>query len=241
MRMTTKHLLLLRLFLLTATRRRHPFGRTTPTTDVVGVLVSSAFSSCSSSFLPTTTTFWSTHNPGPRRRMFHTTSLSTAATTTTSDDDSSEPDQSNPLSPSSPSSTSPSSSSSPSPVVFDTRHVQTVLFVECGFGSDAHGQNVTKAAVRACRNAIEFNQIPGIGDLIPGGRDQLKLDVLLGVPHPYTNHLDLAPIRACFPYGTVHIQCNTGGLVAASGTIIAEMGDTNEDMIIVCAAVTVGY
>ena len=240
MRMTTKHLLLLRLFLLTATRRRHPFGRTT-TTDVVGVLVSSAFSSCSSSFLPTTTTFWSTHNPGPRRRMFHTTSLSTAATTTTSDDDSSEPDQSNPLSPSSPSSTSPSSSSSPSPVVFDTRHVQTVLFVECGFGSDAHGQNVTKAAVRACRNAIEFNQIPGIGDLIPGGRDQLKLDVLLGVPHPYQHNLDLVPIRACFPYGTVHIQCNTGGLVAASGKIIAEMGDTNEDMIIVCAAVTVGY
>ena len=239
--MTTKHLLLLRLFLLTATRRRHPFGRTT-TTDVVGVLVSSAFSSCSSSFLPTTTTFWSTHNPGPRRRMFHTTSLSTAATTTTSDDSNSkEPDQSNPLSPSSPSSTSPSSSSSPSPVVFDTRHVQTVLFVECGFGSDAHGQNVTKAAVRACRNAIEFNQIPGIGDLIPGGRDQLKLDVLLGVPHPYQHNLDLAPIRACFPYGTVHIQCNTGGLVAASGKIIAEMGDTNEDMIIVCAAVTVGY
>ena len=240
MRMTTKHLLLLRLFLLTATRRRHPFGRTTPTTDVVGVLVSSAFSSCSSSFLPTTTTFWSTHNPGPRRRMFHTTSLSTTAATT-SDDDSNEPDQSNPLSPSSPSSTSPSSSSSPSPVVFDTRHVQTVLFVECGFGSDAHGQNVTKAAVRACRNAIEFNQIPGIGDLIPGGRDQLKLDVLLGVPHQYQHNLDLAPIRACFPYGTVHIQCNTGGLVAASGKIIAEMGDTNEDMIIVCAAVTVGY
>ena len=41
------------------------------------------------------------------------------------------------------------------------------LFVECGFGNDSHGQNATKAAVRACRNAIEFNSIPSIGALVP--------------------------------------------------------------------------
>lgn len=36
-----------------------------------------------------------------------------------------------------------------------SKHVPTVLFVECGFGCDQHGQTATKAAVRACRNAIE--------------------------------------------------------------------------------------
>eukprot|EP00547_Thalassionema_nitzschioides_P012656 CAMPEP_0194259102 /NCGR_PEP_ID=MMETSP0158-20130606/42776_1 /TAXON_ID=33649 /ORGANISM="Thalassionema nitzschioides, Strain L26-B" /LENGTH=76 /DNA_ID=CAMNT_0038998757 /DNA_START=176 /DNA_END=403 /DNA_ORIENTATION=- len=61
-------------------------------------------------------------------------------------------------------------------------HVDTILFIECGFGNDSHGQDATKAAVRACRNAIEFNSIPSITRLVPGGYDELKLDVLLAVP-----------------------------------------------------------
>lgn len=28
----------------------------------------------------------------------------------------------------------------------EEKHVETILFVECGFGADAHGQNSTKAA-----------------------------------------------------------------------------------------------
>ena len=42
-----------------------------------------------------------------------------------------------------------------------------VFFIEVGFGNDSHGQSSTKAAVRACRNAIEFNSIPSIKRLIP--------------------------------------------------------------------------
>ena len=33
---------------------------------------------------------------------------------------------------------------------------EQVLFVEMGWGADQHGQNATKACVRAARNAIEF-------------------------------------------------------------------------------------
>jgi hypothetical protein len=46
--------------------------------------------------------------------------------------------------------------------------MKQVLFIESGFGADQHGQNATKAAVRACRNAIEFNSIPSISALLPG-------------------------------------------------------------------------
>ena len=42
-----------------------------------------------------------------------------------------------------------------------------IFFIEMGFGNDSHGQSSTKAAVRACRNAIEFNSIPSIKRLIP--------------------------------------------------------------------------
>jgi len=95
--------------------------------------------------------------------------------------------------------------------------------------------------VRACRNAIEFNQLPSISDLVPGGRDGMKLDVLLAVPPQYQDDLDLVPIRSCFPYGQVRFQIQDGGMVASNGKVIESLGDRNEDMVIVCVAVTVGY
>ncbi|KAJ0633418.1 hypothetical protein HanLR1_Chr17g0676561 [Helianthus annuus] len=36
----------------------------------------------------------------------------------------------------------------------------TLLFVEMGVGYDQHGQDVTKAAMKACRDAISSNSIP---------------------------------------------------------------------------------
>ena len=55
----------------------------------------------------------------------------------------------------------------------DEVHLSKVLIVESGFGCDQHGQSSTKAAVRACRNAIEFNSLPGLRDVIPGGKENM--------------------------------------------------------------------
>ena len=41
-----------------------------------------------------------------------------------------------------------------------------------------------KAVVRACRNAIEFNSIPSVERLVPGGRNGLKLKIKVGTPFP---------------------------------------------------------
>lgn len=95
--------------------------------------------------------------------------------------------------------------------------------------------------VRACRNAIEFNQIPSIGDIIPGGRDAMKLDVLVAVPPKYQTDLNLSVVKAAFPYGQIRVQVQDGGMIANSGKAIESMGDKNTDMIVVCVAVTVGY
>ena len=40
--------------------------------------------------------------------------------------------------------------------------MKQVMFVELGMGADLHGQDVTKATVRAVRNAIERNSMPGM-------------------------------------------------------------------------------
>jgi len=118
---------------------------------------------------------------------------------------------------------------------------ENIFFIEVGFGNDSHGQSSTKAAVRACRNSIEFNSIPSIGRLIPdGGYDKLKLDVLLAVPPKYREGLDLDAVAEVFPYGDVRFEIQDGGMVAPSGIAIESMGDGNDDMVIVCASVTVG-
>lgn len=120
-------------------------------------------------------------------------------------------------------------------------HVSEVLFIECGFGNDQHGQTATKACVRACRNAIEFNSIPSINKLVPGGYNALKLFVLLAVPPKYRNSVDLSEVAKVFPYGEVKFEIQDGGMVAPSGIAIEALGDKNQDMVVVCASVTVGY
>ena len=119
---------------------------------------------------------------------------------------------------------------------------ENIFFIEIGFGNDSHGQSATKAAVRACRNAIEFNSIPSIKRLIPnGGYDALKLDVLLAVPPKYRDGLDLDEVRKVFPYGHVRFEIQEGGMVAPSGIAIEKLGDVGDDMVVVCASVTVGH
>ena len=119
-------------------------------------------------------------------------------------------------------------------------HVPNVILVECGFGNDSHGQNATKAAKRACRNAIEFNSI-SIKKIVPGGYDAMKLNVILAVPKKYQDSLDLDEVATTFPYGEVNFVIQDGGMIAPSGRVIESLGDKNDDMLIVCAAVQVGY
>jgi uncharacterized protein (TIGR02058 family) len=121
------------------------------------------------------------------------------------------------------------------------------LFVELGVGSDQHGQDGTKAAVRACKDAISFNSLPAIADLIPGGYGGMKLHVLVAAPidaYP----VDVDEVKKVFPYGSVDVELVRGGMVASSGIAIEAMGDgfdadgrANDDFIVVNAAVSVGY
>ena len=120
--------------------------------------------------------------------------------------------------------------------------MKQILFIQTGFGCDQHGQDSTKAAVRACRNAIEFNSIPSIRKLVPGGYENMKVKVILGVPEGYQDDLDLGKVVDVFPYGNkLPVQIQTGGLCAPSGIAVKSLCDQNDDMIIVIAHVTVGF
>ncbi|XP_071707648.1 uncharacterized protein [Rutidosis leptorrhynchoides] len=120
----------------------------------------------------------------------------------------------------------------------------TLLFVEMGVGYDQHGQDVTKAAMKACRDAISSNSIPAFRrGSIPGiSFDQMKLQIKLGVPQPLQATLDIEKVKSVFPYGKIeYVEVVDGGLICSSGVHVEEMGDKDDNCYIVNAAVYVGY
>ena len=53
--------------------------------------------------------------------------------------------------------------------------------------------------------------------------------------------VDIAAVKAVFPYGQVSVEIQEGDMRASSGIIIHSMGDTSDDMIVAVACVAVGY
>ncbi|KAF0898618.1 hypothetical protein E2562_008201, partial [Oryza meyeriana var. granulata] len=95
-----------------------------------------------------------------------------------------------------------------------------LLFVEMGVGYDQHGQDITSAAVRACKDAITSNSIPAFRrGSIPGvNTEQMKLQIKLGVPRPTQHLLDLERVKAVFPYGKIiSVEVVDGGMICSSG------------------------
>ncbi|WP_448204616.1 Lin0512 family protein [Azospirillum sp. sgz302134] len=117
--------------------------------------------------------------------------------------------------------------------------MKQVMFVELGMGADLHGQDVTKAAIRAVRNAIERNSMPGMRTLVNGDTSKMRVHVRLAVPAD-ADRLDQEAVRAVFPYGQVTIEVMPGGMLAPSGIFLADKADRNEMIYIVNAAVEVG-
>jgi uncharacterized protein (TIGR02058 family) len=140
-------------------------------------------------------------------------------------------------------------------LVDSPRFPPNLFFVQMGFGVDQHGksQDATKAAVRAVRNAIEFNSIPGVISRLPGGRKNMLIHVKLGVPRLLPSpvglvekdelrHVDVWEVAKVFPYGKLlPIEMEVGGLAFPTGRVVEELGDEDDVGICVAACVTLGY
>ncbi|WP_226038494.1 Lin0512 family protein [Aquibacillus saliphilus] len=119
--------------------------------------------------------------------------------------------------------------------------MEKIIFIETGMGIDVHGQNITKAAVRAVENAIHLNSMPGIKDYLPEqSLDNMHVNVKLAVPID-KDKLDHNLIKQEIPYGTVTVELVDGGMVTTSGIVLEDKNDQNDLMYIVVASVEVGY
>ncbi|WP_112182563.1 Lin0512 family protein [Paraliobacillus zengyii] len=119
--------------------------------------------------------------------------------------------------------------------------MERIIFVETGTGMDTHGQDITKASIRAVQNAIHYNSMPGIKHYLPDqSLDNMVVNVKLAVPAD--SHLvDMEKVIAEIPYGSVTIEIIDGGMAISSGIVLEEQADKNDLMYIVIAAVEVGY
>ena len=82
------------------------------------------------------------------------------------------------------------------------------LILELGMGADVHGQDYTKAALRAVSDAIRHSSLSVFQSY--KHPSEMKIEVTIGVPEP--DKVDKAAVAAALPYGTVEVTVVKGGL-----------------------------
>jgi len=119
--------------------------------------------------------------------------------------------------------------------------MEKIIFIQTGTGIDVHGQNITKAASRAVKDAIHYNSMPGVRDQLPDGDiNKMKTTVKLAVPKD-SDQLNKEDIKKLIPYGEVTVEVMTGGMATTSGILLEDQQDENDLMYIVNASIEVGY
>ncbi len=89
--------------------------------------------------------------------------------------------------------------------------------IEMGTGIDMHGQDVTKAAKRAVRDAISHQQMRGLGEiagLTRENRDAMIVDITVATPYP--EKVDVKEVLeelAHIPEKNKRINVVSGGLL----------------------------
>lgn len=113
------------------------------------------------------------------------------------------------------------------------------LLIEFGSGIDQHGQEPTVAAVRAVKDAISWNYLVGLREVLNlENLDNMIVRVTIGTPYP--ERVDRAQVEAALPHGRKTVEVVSGGLLVHSGHASASLGDTSDEVIVANAAVEVG-
>jgi uncharacterized protein (TIGR02058 family) len=94
--------------------------------------------------------------------------------------------------------------------------MRQIILIELGMGVDLQGQDSTKAALRAVRDAIGRNYLPSLRDLLAERRGRMVVLVRLGVPDQAPLP-DIEQVRASLPHGEVTVEVQEGGLLVPDG------------------------
>lgn len=111
------------------------------------------------------------------------------------------------------------------------------FIVEIGTGADLHGEDVTKAACRAVKDAISRSCLCGLMEIV--GMDDLnavQVDIIVASPRP--DEVDLEQVKAVAPIGQKTASSVAGGM-AVEGLCVPDFAPNCDQIVVANAAVTV--
>ena len=91
------------------------------------------------------------------------------------------------------------------------------IVIETGMGTDLHGGDVTKAALRAVDDAMRRSSLPVLGSIDLDHRE-MRVQVTLGTHDP--DAVDIERVAAHMPRGTVSVSAREGGLRLRDGIVV---------------------
>ncbi len=83
------------------------------------------------------------------------------------------------------------------------------MAIEIGMGTDLHGEDYTKAAQRALRDALWHNSL-SVAHAFGRALDEMVVHVTIAVAEP--DHVDPAEVQKILPYGRSRVSVVRGGL-----------------------------
>jgi uncharacterized protein (TIGR02058 family) len=111
------------------------------------------------------------------------------------------------------------------------------FIVEIGTGIDLHGEDATKAACRAVRDAVSRSCLCGIVEIM-GIQDLNALDVEIVVAVPRPQNVDLDRVMAEVPIGRKTARAVEGGM-RVKGLCVAQFAADFDQIVVANAAITV--
>lgn len=109
--------------------------------------------------------------------------------------------------------------------------------IEMGMGIDQHGQNPTRAAQKAVKDAMVRSCLVGLLEVARlEDINQMVVEVLIACPHP--ERVDPEQVLQAVPFGQKQIKVVPGGMIAQS-IYQPDLGDTSDETYIANAALTV--
>ena len=111
------------------------------------------------------------------------------------------------------------------------------FIIEFGLGIDQHGQNPTKAAQKAVKDAVYKACLAGLLEIVRlKDVNDMLVEILIACPHP--EQVDKEKVLEALPFGKKEVEVVEGGMIAKT-IYQPELGDETDEAFIANAAVTV--
>lgn len=108
------------------------------------------------------------------------------------------------------------------------------FIIEIGMGVDLHGEDITKAAIKAVHNATSKQCLAGLFEICNADSNNIYVDILVGTTEP--GNVDCAKVAKAIIFPQCKVKAQIGGLVVEG---MLKNDGTRDTIQVVVAAVTV--